>query len=234
MSGSTGAGDGTLSQILFSIANCEGFYLQNLAGVDDLKTFSPRVKNSVDGAYPLTMGVYEYSTFKPYTIAGAPIGGTGPIKVYCHYFKRMWLVGGRNDDMENVIVPQLELIVDYYDAMLSAHQTAQEPKWAANYKILPNIVIVPTIRNDHAYQNKTGQTFVTGSVEPTWNTGSGSTTADGTGIWTEIRAPWGAVASSIKATKAEVFSIVTEEQQEIMGIAYSVEATAFPTVTVGA
>jgi hypothetical protein len=179
------------------------------------------------------MGHYEYSTFKPYTIQGAPIGGTGPTKIYCHYLKRLWIVGGRNDDMENVIVPQLELVVDYYDAFLSAHQTLQEPRWLGAHKILPNIIIVPTAANGHAYQNKMGATFTTGSVEPTWNTGSGSTTNEGSGggIWTEIRAPWGSVSNLVKATKAEVFGIETQDALTDLGIAFSVEATAFPTVT---
>lgn len=232
MPGGTGAGDGTLSQIVQSYANCEGFYLQNLAGVDDLVAFSPRVPNVVGGAYPSTMGFYEYSTFRNYTIQGTPIGGNpGPTKLYCHYLKRLWVVGGRNDDMENIIVPQLELVVDYYPAMISATQTLREPRWAATHKILPNVIVVPTASNGHAYQNKTGATFTTGITEPTWNTGSGSTTTDGTGVWTEIRAPWGAVTLEAKVTKAEVFSVNTQEELSIMGIAFSTENTAFPTIT---
>jgi hypothetical protein len=35
----------------------------------------------------------------------------------------------------------------------------------------------------------------------------------------------------VKVTKAEVFSINTQEELAAMGIAFSIEATAFPTVT---
>lgn len=231
---STGAGDGTLWQIAQAIANCEAFYLQANTGVDDLAKFSPVIPNTIAGAYPATIGFYEYSTHKPYQIqGGGAIGGrSAPLRVRCHYFKRLLLVGMQNDDMENTINPQLDMWVDIYDTMLAAHQTLGEPQWAATHKILPNVIVVPTVANGHAYQNK-GVAFTTGGTEPTWNTGAGSTTTDGAGTWTEIRAPWGAVTNMATVTKSEVFSLNTEEGLAHMGIAFSVEATAFPRVTVG-
>jgi hypothetical protein len=97
------------------------------------------------------------------------------------------------------------------------------------------VIIVPTQahQNGHAYQNLTGTTFTTGGTEPTWNTGSGSTTSDGTGTWTETRAPWGAVSNIAKVVRAEPFSIVVNEALAHMGVAFTVEASSLPIVTVG-
>lgn len=44
--------------------------------------------------------------------------------------------------------------------------------------------VLPTVYNGHAFRCTTAGT--TGSTEPVWNTGSGSTTNDGGAVWTEI------------------------------------------------
>jgi len=55
--------------------------------------------------------------------------------------------------------------------------------WAASTVTALGTVVVPTTANGHQYVCTTSGT--TGSTQPTWPTGQGSTVADGTVTWTE-------------------------------------------------
>lgn len=229
----TGAADGSSWQIQCAIANNEAFYLRGLAGVDSLAGYSVKLPDVVGGAFPFTMGFYMYTKPRMMTMPGtgvAHIGGSNnPTRLRCHYYRRLLIVGPRTDNMEKTISPQIDKWVDYYDDFMLAHQSMREPLWQATYTILPGVMVVPTASNPtHAYQWQGTAAGVTGGTEPTWADG----VVDGTVTWTQIGAPLQAVTNMAEVTEILPFAIRLNEETQLMGVAYTVEATSFPRVTV--
>jgi hypothetical protein len=66
-------------------------------------------------------------------------------------------------------------------------QVFAPPKAKRNQAYVVGDVVQPATPNSHEYRCTTAGT--TGGSEPSWNTGSGSTTNDGSVVWTEVGAP---------------------------------------------
>lgn len=95
---------------------------------------------------------------------------------------------------------------------------------------------VPAILNGHMYKCTTAGT--TGSSEPTWPTGSGSTVTDGTAVWTEMTPDFLGNTSSLTSVEANYtgyarVAISADMAASANGSASNSTAIAFASATGG-